>query len=178
MINKSQMKNSKKSRSSRSKYPIGEKVFHPFYGVGTVVRSNEERKILGKVNHFSIIRFDNKNLKIMVKSPEKQMIRDMISRDELPKLINVLKERGTGILERYSSNKRKRYNKNLEKLKSGDLYTLAEVLGDLNELSKLKKISTKEKRLFREAKKVFSDVLSSIKEMSIEDAEKYLNKIL
>lgn len=165
----------KKSPAGELKLKIGQKIFHPFYGVGTVVKKNQEKKILGETRKFSVFKFKNKNLQIMVEMDNKSMIHELISKDELPGVIGILKE-GAEKLPRRSY---QRYKSNLKKIKSGNIYEIAEVLRDLTALKKKKKrLSKKERKLYESAKEVFCDTISHLRNVTYKEAEKILSEAL
>ena len=119
------------------KFKIGQKVMHPLHGIGTV-ENIEEKSILGKTGKFSIISFSTERLKIMVNMDQKSsLIRSLISKDEVQEVFDVMKRQCNKLPTRSTE----RYNHNLKKIKSADIFQMAEVIRDLSELSKRKKLS-------------------------------------
>lgn len=148
-------------------FEIGQNVMHPLYGIGAVEKI-EEKEILGKVNIFSIISFQNDRLKIMVNMEQKNnLIRNLIIRDEIPKVLEYLKTCKTELPTKSSE----RYNINLKKIKSSDVYQLAEVIKDLTCLSKEKKLTPKELNLLKQSKKMLGMEFAHVSNVSQEDAE-------
>lgn len=153
--------------SSSSSYGVGSMVMHPLYGIGTVEKI-EEKDILGKVNKFSIISFQNDKLKIMVNMEQKNnLIRNLIAREEIPRVLNFLKECKSDLPIKSSE----RYNVNLKKIKSSDVYQLAEVIKDLSLLGKEKKLSPKEVNMLKQSKKMLAMEFGYVSNISQEDAE-------
>src|SRR5437762_1755967 len=138
-------------------FSVGEKVLHPLHGVG-VVETIEEKTILEKIARFSTISFQNDRLKIMVNLDQgNNLIRHLVSHDEVPKVISFLRECKVNLAVKSSEH----YNINLKKIKSGDPYQLAEVIRDLSDLSRVKKLSPKEAAMLKQTKKLLSTEFSS-----------------
>jgi CarD family transcriptional regulator len=149
-----------------SSYYVGQKVMHPLHGIGEV-ETIEEKSILGQTNQFSVIHFTGDRLRIMVNLDQKTMIRNLISTDDVQNVFESMKEY-TGNLPARSS---ERYNINMKKIKSADINQMAEVIKDLSELARKKKLSRKEQTLLRQAKKIFCCELSYVNRISAEEAE-------
>ncbi len=154
-------------------YKVGQKVVHPLHGIGTVEKI-EEKNILGKTSRFSVITFASDRLKIMVNLDQKSMIRQLISKEELGKLFEVISQPASSKLPARSS---ERYNFNLKKIKSGNAYLMAEVVRDLEDLNRKKKLSRKELSMLKQAKKIFCSEISYVSDMSEEEVEKKLEEI-
>jgi len=156
-------------------FSVGEKVLHPLHGVG-VVETIEEKSILEKIARFSTISFQNDRLKIMVNLDQgNNLIRQLVANDEVPKVMDFLRTCKINLAVKSSE----RYNINLKKIKSGDIYQLAEVIRDLSDLSKTKKLSPKESAMLKQTKKLLATEFSSVTnensdeiEISIENAVK------
>lgn len=139
-------------------YTLGQKVVHPLYGIGKVVKC-EEKTISGKATHFQTITFQNDRLKIMLNSEQKNaMIRTPIEKQEIPKVLRFLENCKPELPVKSPE----RYNINLKKIKSSDIYQLAEVIKDLNELSKVKKLSPKEQSMLKQSKKLMAAEFSMV----------------
>jgi len=152
---------------SSSDFGAGAMVMHPLYGIGTVEKI-EEKDILGKVNRFSIISFQNDRLKIMVNMEQKNnLIRNLIAREEIPRVLNFIRECKSELPIKSSE----RYNVNLKKIKSSDIYQLSEVIKDLSLLSREKKLSPKEVNMLKQSKKMLAMEFGYVSSISQEDAE-------
>ncbi|MCD4783867.1 MAG: hypothetical protein K8T10_08590 [Candidatus Eremiobacteraeota bacterium] len=157
-----------------SGYEIGQKVIHPLHGIGTV-KKIEEKEILGKIGRFSEIYFNNDRLKIMVNLElNKSLIRGLVSQDEIPKVFKYMKKCNNKLPLRSSE----RYNFNMKRIKSSDIYNLAAVIKDLSELKKSKKLSAKEESMLKQTRKILSSEVSFVKEISEEEAEKLIDQVV
>lgn len=154
-------------------YRIGQKVMHPLYGIGTVEKI-EEKNLLGKSGKFSVISFQGDRLKMMINMDQKSnLIRNLISKEEVPKVLRFLKECKSAFPPKSSE----RYNINLKKIKSANIYQLAEVIKDLTYLSKEKRLSPKEMNMLRQSKKMLSTEFSYVTSMPQEEAESIIEQI-
>jgi CarD family transcriptional regulator len=153
-------------------YNIGQKVIHPLHGVGVVERI-EEKIILGKCSQFAVISFQNDRLKIMINlNQSNSLIRDLVGKEEVPKVLKFMKRCKSELPAKSSE----RYNINLKKIKSADIYQVAEVIKDLSDLSTIKKLSPKELSMLKQTKKLLSTEFSYITEMTPEEIEEMIDQ--
>jgi CarD family transcriptional regulator len=159
-----------KERSEQEPAPgfdVGQMVMHPLYGIG-VVEKIEEKDILGRINKFSIISFQNDRLKIMVNMEQKNnLIRNLVEKEEIPRVLNFIKNCKSELPLKSSE----RYNVNLKKIKSSDIYQLAEVIKDLSMLGREKKLSPKELNMLKQSRKMLAMEFGYVSAISQEDAE-------
>jgi CarD family transcriptional regulator len=151
-----------------NKYLVGQKVMHPLHGIGTV-ETIEEKSILGQTSKFSVINFTTDRLKIMVNLDQKSMIRGLIRKDDVQRVFESMKRcSDESCIPARSS---ERFNLNMKKIKSADIFQMAEVIRDLSELNKRKKLSRKEQTLLKQAKKIFCSEVSYVNKITPEEAE-------
>lgn len=152
-------------------YACGQRVMHPLYGLG-VVEKIEHKEFMGTISRFGVISFQNDRLRYMVNLDQKNnLIRDLISREEVPKVLEFMRT-CKGSMPAKSSD---RYNVNLKKIKTSDIYQLAEVLKDLSELSKVKKLSPKEQSMLKQTKKLMAAELSYVTDEPAEQVEQLID---
>ncbi len=158
------------------KYKIGDKAVYPGHGVGEII-SIEIKKIEGQELSFYIMKIIDSDLKIMIptNNPKSAGIRDLIEEEKISKVYDILKEQDVRI-DNVAWNKRfKDYN---EKLKSGSLFEVAEVLRDLFVLKKRKELSFGEKRMYEMAINLLSQEISIVKSLEKDDIVEEIEKIL
>ncbi len=158
------------------KYKIGDKAVYPGHGVGEII-SIEIKKIEGQELSFYIMKIIDSDLKIMIptSNPKSAGIRDLIEEEKIPKVYDILKEQDVRI-DNVAWNKRfKDYN---EKLKSGSLFEIAEVLRDLFVLKKRKELSFGEKRMYEMAINLLSQEISIVRSLEKDDIIDEIEKIL
>lgn len=132
-------------------FQVGDKVVYPVHGAG-IVESIEEKEILGEKEEYYVLRFPLGGIKVMVptKNAEQVGIRQVISEDEVEKVVKVL----SGDETQMPTNWNKRYRLNMEKIKSGDIYEVADVVRNLMLRDKEKGLSTAERKMLNSARQI------------------------
>lgn len=155
------------------RYNVGQRVMHALHGIG-MVEKVVEKNILGSRNKFHVISFQNDRLKIMVNLNQRPtLIRHLINQEEIPKVLRFLKECKSELPPKSSE----RYNVNLKKIKTADIYQLAEVVKDLTDLSKVKKLSPKELAMLKQTKKMLSSEFSYVSKITPEEMDTTIDQI-
>ena len=157
-------------------FNIGDKVVYPMHGAG-VIQDIEEKNILGEKTSYYIIKMPGE-VKVMVPTSkaEEMGVRDIISGETAGKVFKVLETNCTEM----SMNWNKRYRDNMEKMKSGDIYEIADVVRNLSFKQKEKGLSTGEKKMLINAKQILVSELTlaenSQKEQIEEEVETKINQ--
>lgn len=155
-------------------FNVGDKIVYPMHGAGTI-DSIEEKNILGENQAYYIIKMPGE-VKVMVPTAKAEQIgvRNVIGKDEAEKVISILGENETEM----SQNWNKRYRDNMEKMKSGDVYEIADVVRNLAFKQKEKGLSTGEKKMLSNAKQILVSELVLAEHASQEEVEELIdNKI-
>ena len=131
-------------------FNIGDKVVYPMHGAG-VVDSIEEKDILGEKQAYYILKMPGE-VKVMVPTAKAEQVgvRGIIDKSAAEKVFGVLEANETEM----SMNWNKRYRDNMEKMKSGDIYEVADVVRNLSFKQKDKGLSTGEKKMLNNAKQI------------------------
>ena len=131
-------------------YNVGDKVVYPLHGAG-VIDSIEEKEILGEKQSYYILKMPGE-VKVMVPTAtaEEHGIRNVIGKEEAEKVFNVLEQDETEMEKNWN----KRYRDNMDKMKSGDIYEIADVVRNLSFKQKEKGLSTGEKKMLHNAKQI------------------------
>ena len=131
-------------------FNIGDKIVYPMHGAGTI-DSIEEKNILGEKHNYYIIKMPGE-VKVMVPTDkaEEVGVRNIINKEEASKVMSILGENETEM----SANWNKRYRDNMDKMKSGDIYEVADVVRNLSFKQKEKGLSTGEKKMLNNAKQI------------------------
>jgi len=132
-------------------FDVGAKIVYPMHGAG-IIEKIEEKKILGETRKYYILNVPCGDMKIMipVDSSAEIGIRPVVSLEVLDKIMCTLKDNSTEM----SGNWNRRYRENMEKLKTGDVLEVAEVVRNLVRTDQDKKLSTGEKKLLSNAKQI------------------------
>ena len=149
-------------------YDIGDKVVYPMHGAGTIVEK-EEKKILGELREYYVLNIPSVDMKIMipVDNCEKIGVRDVISKEEVETVVGVLGGETTPM----ESNWNRRYRETMEKLKTGDVMQVAEVVRNLTRSDRKKRLSTGEKKMLTNAKQILVSEMVLAGDMDAESAE-------
>ena len=155
-------------------FNVGDKIVYPMHGAGTI-DAIEEKNILGEKQNYYITKMPGE-VKVMVPTnkAEEVGVRNVINKEEAAKVMSVLGENETEM----SQNWNKRYRDNMEKMKSGDIYEVADVVRNLSFKQKEKGLSTGEKKMLNNAKQILVSELVLAEHASQEEVEKLVeNKI-
>ena len=155
-------------------FNIGDKIVYPMHGAGTI-DSIEEKDILGEKQSYYILRMPGE-VKVMVpiKNAEQVGVRSIIDKGSADKVFKVLEQDETEM----NKNWNKRYRDNMDKLKSGDIYEIADVVRNLSFKKKEKGLSTGENKMLTNAKQILvSELVLAEHANEDEIAEMVDNKI-
>lgn len=139
-------------------FKVGENAVYPGHGVGEVT-AIETKEIFGDKHMFYTIRILETGMKIMVpkNNADQVGLRPIISREEAAKVIGILKEKDVKI-DNQTWNRR--YREYMEKIKTGSVYEIAEVLRDLYVLKVDKELSFGERKMLDTARNLLLSELS------------------
>ena len=155
-------------------FSVGDKIVYPMHGAGTI-DAIEEKDILGEKQAYYIIKMPGE-VKVMVPTAKAEEIgvRNIISKENAGKVFEILEENETEM----SNNWNKRYRDNMDKMKSGDIYEVADVVRNLSFKQKEKGLSTGEKKMLNNAKQILVSELVLAEHASQEEVETLIdNKI-
>ena len=155
-------------------FNVGDKIVYPMHGAGTI-DAIEEKNILGEKQNYYIIKMPGE-VKVMVPTDkaEEVGVRNIINKEEAAKVMSILGENETEM----SQNWNKRYRDNMDKMKSGDIYEVADVVRNLSFKQKEKGLSTGEKKMLNNAKQILVSELVLAEHASQEEVEQLVeNKI-
>ena len=158
----------------RKMFNVGDKIVYPMHGAGTI-DGIEEKDILGEKQSYYIIKMPGE-VKVMVPTNKAEEIgvRNIIDKENTMKVFQILEENETEM----SNNWNKRYRDNMEKMRSGDIYEVADVVRNLSFKQKQKGLSTGEKKMLNNAKQILVSELVLAEHAPEEDVEKLIeNKI-
>lgn len=143
---------------------VGDKIVYPMHGAG-IIEEIEEKKILGETRRYYILRVPCGDMKIMIpiESSDGVGVRNVMTELELGDVIDSLQAATTEM----SNNWNRRYRENMEKLKTGDAFEVAEVVRNLMRLDKEKKLSTGEKKMLSNAKQILQSEMILVKNIDI-----------
>ena len=147
-------------------FEVGDKVIYPNHGLGIVERI-EEKTILGTTCGFYHLRIVANETTVLVPlaNVDGVGLRRAISDEEVERLFNLL---GDGKIDNHQ-NWKGRFKDNSDKMRSGSIYDVADVLKSLTFLAKSKSLSFREKRMLDRAKfLIISEVSEVMRETAAE----------
>lgn len=148
-------------------FNVGDKIVYPMHGAGTI-DAIEEKDILGEKQAYYILKMPG-GVKVMVPTAKAEDIgvRSIINKQEAEEVFKVLETDETEM----SMNWNKRYRDNMDKMKSGDIYEVADVVRNLSFKQKEKGLSTGEKKMLTNAKQILVSELVLTEHSSQEEIE-------
>jgi len=141
-----------------------------------VVRKKESKDLMGEKRDYLTIKILHNNMTVMVpcENASRAGLRRVIDEEQVKKVIGVL----TDEVSEMPKNWNRRFKHNRDKIKTGDIYELAEVVRNLSLRESEKGLSTGEKQMFTRTKKILASELMYALDKDEEDAERYLDELL
>jgi CarD family transcriptional regulator len=156
-------------------FKVGEKLVYPNHGV-TVVEQIGESPIMDAGESYYHLRLlaTNSRLMVPIRNIDRVGLRRLYQPKEIKGLISLLEQKG----QKSHTDWKGRYRENLEKMKTGRLEDVAEVLKNLNEVQKRKSLSFREKKMYDRAKYLLVSEVAIVKGIPEIEAEKLIQKSL
>ena len=156
-------------------YKVGDKVVYPHHGAGTVVKK-ETREVLGEKREYLTIQILHNDMTVNVPAENAEAVglRKVINEDTVKEVVKALTGNGTTMPKNWN----RRFKHNRDKMKTGDIFELAEVVRNLSLRDRDKGLSTGEKQMFVKAKKILISELMYAKGMDEEETAEWLDGVL
>src|SRR5690348_17794633 len=156
-------------------FEIGDSVVYPHHGAGKVIRK-EQKEVLGESREYLTIKILHNDMTVMVPTENAALagLRRVIDEETVQKVLAVLQDECSEMPKNW--NRRFKYNR--DKIKTGDIYELAEVVRNLAIREAQKGLSTGEKQMFTRAKKILASELMYALEMDEDEVEEHLQGLL
>ena len=156
-------------------YSVGDKIVYPMHGIG-IIEAIEKKVVLGKRDEYYIITILNSGMKVMipVSNADTIGIRSIITKKEIVKVLTLLKKTQFETEDDWKI----RYQNNLDKVKSGSIIRVAEVLRDLYRRGKEKDLSIMERKLYENAYQLVIYEIALAKDVEIEEAGNIVSEAL
>ena len=156
-------------------FDVGDKVVYPHHGAGTVV-SKDVKLVLGEEREYLTIKIlhNEMTVNVPVDNAEKVGLRWVIDQEMVEVVVKVLLGGSTEMPKNWN----RRFKHNRDKMKTGDILELAEVVRNLALRDHEKGLSTGEKQMYVKAKKILASELMYAKDLSEDDAHAWLEEVL
>lgn len=156
-------------------FKVGDCVVHPLHGAG-VIEAIEEREILGERHRYYIMRMPASDMRVMIPTTAARDcgLREVIPAGEVVAVLEVLRAGATAM----SANWNHRYRENADKLKSGDIFEVAEVVRNLSWREREKGLSSGERRMLDTARQILVSELALARGIDEEAAGRLVDEQL
>ena len=156
-------------------FECGDSVVYPHHGAGRVLKK-EAKVLLGQERIYLTIKILHNDMTVMVPSEKATQVglRRVIDEETVEKVLAVLRDE----ISEMPKNWNRRFKHNRDKIKTGDIYELAEVVRNLAIREHEKGLSTGEKQMFTRAKKILASELMYALDKNEDEAEAHLDDLL
>lgn len=156
-------------------FAIGDRVVYPMHGAG-IIKDVEKRKLDGITVDYFILEMLATDMKVMIPAGnlEKVGVRHIVAKKMLLQVEKVLKDRPENKMKQITWNRR--FNMYVEKLKTGDILEVADVVRTLAVQETDKKLSTGERRLLNTAKHILLSEIMLVQASNEDKAEAWFLK--
>ncbi len=156
-------------------YQIGDRIVYPMHGAG-VVESIEDREFLGENQRFLVVSLPLKHMKVML--PERNVttlgVRDVIEPHKVTDVLTVLGE----ATDEMNQNWNRRYRDNMDKIRSGDIFEVAQVVRNLTHMEHAKGLSTGERKMLSDSRQILVSELILAQNATESDVESLIQGAL
>ncbi|MDP3972912.1 MAG: CarD family transcriptional regulator [Candidatus Nanopelagicales bacterium] len=156
-------------------FSIGDTVVYPHHGAA-LIESIEQRTVKGEELEYLVLRVAQGELTVRVPADRVDLVgvRDVVDKEGLERVFEVLRQPYVEEPTNWS----RRYKANLEKLASGDVIKVSEVVRDLWRRDKDRGLSAGEKRMLAKARQILVSELALAEKIVEEQAEALLDEVL
>ncbi|MDE3131729.1 MAG: CarD family transcriptional regulator [Acidobacteriota bacterium] len=156
-------------------FAVGDSVVYPHHGAGKVLKK-EMKEVLGESREYLTIKILHNDMTVRVPTENAALagLRRVIDEETVKKVLDVLRDE----VSEMPKNWNRRFKHNRDKIKTGDIYELAEVVRNLAIRESEKGLSTGEKQMFTRAKKILASELMYALAMDAEQVEEHLHTLL
>jgi CarD family transcriptional regulator len=156
-------------------FTVGDTVVYPHHGAA-LIEAIEKRVIKGVERDYLVLRVAQGDLTVRVPADNVDLVgvRDVVNQEGLDRVFDVLRQPYTEEPTNWS----RRYKANLEKLASGDVIKVAEVVRDLWRRERERGLSAGEKRMLAKARQILVSELALAENTNEDKAEAILDEVL
>jgi CarD family transcriptional regulator len=156
-------------------FDVGDSVVYPHHGAGKVLRK-EKKEVLGESRVYLTIKILHNDMTVMVPTENAALagLRRVIDDETVKKVQAVLSDECSEMPKNWN----RRFKHNRDKIKTGDIYELAEVVRNLAIRESEKGLSTGEKQMFTRAKRILCSELMYALDLEAEEVEDHIYGLL
>ena len=152
-------------------YQEGDRILHPMHGAG-IIKEIEKREILGSVKDYYILHVPCGDMKVMIPVDNCDAIgvRPIVSEEEIEAAIGILKQESTQMIGNWN----KRYRENMEKIKTGNIDLVAEIVRNLTRIDRENRLSAGEKKMLSNVRKILQSEIMLVYNINEDEARKVI----
>ena len=152
-------------------YQEGDKILYPMHGAG-IIKKIEKREILGSVKDYYILHVPCGDMKVMIPVDNCDAIgvRPIVTEEEISKAIGILRQDSTQM----TGNWNKRYRENMEKIKTGNIELVAEIVRNLTRIDRENRLSAGEKKMLSNVRKILQSEIMLVRNIDEAEARKVI----
>jgi CarD family transcriptional regulator len=156
-------------------YKVGDHVVYPHHGAGKILK-REVKERFGAEREYLTIKILHNDMTVMVPTENagRAGLRRVIDEEAVERVLSVLRDD----VSQMPKNWNRRFKHNRDKIKTGDVYELAEVVRNLAIRENEKGLSTGEKQMYTRAKKILASELMYALDMDEDGAEDHLDSLI
>jgi len=156
-------------------FNIGDKIVYPMHGAG-VIEAIEDQEILGAKKKYYVMHMPLGGIKVMIPldNVEKVGLRDVILDHAVDEVMDILENSAQ---EPADGNWNRRYRANMDKIKSGNIFKVAEVARSLLLREEGKGLSSGERRMLENTRQILASELMMVKGINRDEIMAYLDKL-
>ncbi|HHT27850.1 MAG TPA: CarD family transcriptional regulator [Firmicutes bacterium] len=156
-------------------FKIGDKIVYPMHGAG-IIDAIEVQEVLGEYRRYYVMQMPIGDMKVMIPmaNVESLGIREVISAEEADDVFKVLQAECTEMPQNWNH----RFRNNREKIRTGDIFEVAEVVRNLACHERTKGLSTGERKMLENARQILISELVLAKNCSEQDIEREIDRVL
>jgi CarD family transcriptional regulator len=156
-------------------FEVGDNVVYPHHGAGRVLRK-EIKDVLGESREYLTIEIIHNHMTVMVPTENAAIagLRRVMDEETCQKILALLQDD----VSEMPKNWNRRFKHNRDKIKTGDIYELAEVVRNLAIRENQKGLSTGEKQMFTRAKKILCSEMMYALAMPEEEIDAHLTSLV
>ncbi|MDO5491464.1 MAG: CarD family transcriptional regulator [Bacillota bacterium] len=148
-------------------YQKGDSILYPMHGAG-VIESIEKREILGSIKEYYILHVPIGDMQVMIPVESSDMVgvRPVVSREEAEAAVEILRQESTPM----TGNWNKRYRGNMEKIKTGRIDQVAEIVRNLTRVDRENRLSAGEKKMLSNVRRILQSEFMLVFNIDEEEA--------
>ena len=156
-------------------YQVGDRILYPMHGAG-IIKLIEKREILGSVKEYYILHVPcgDMNVMIPVDNCDAIGVRPIVTEEEIQAAIEILRQESTQM----TGNWNKRYRENMEKIKTGNIELVAEIVRNLTRIDRENRLSAGEKKMLTNVRKILQSEIMLVCNIDETEARRIIEEAI